>query len=64
MLAQIEPGDLQSAAANCAAANQGESMEQILRDVDRLIVPALNALEPSFVLRLLRHFNFRARNFW
>ncbi|MDX6288880.1 MAG: aromatic-L-amino-acid/L-tryptophan decarboxylase, partial [Blastocatellia bacterium] len=40
VLAQIEPGDLKAQLPS-APPDQGESMEAILADVDRLIVPAL-----------------------
>src|SRR5882672_1981696 len=48
VLAQIEPGDLK-AQLPPAPPDQGESMEAILADVDRLIVPALTHWShPSF----------------
>ena len=48
VLAQIEPGDLK-AQLPVAPPDQGESMETILADVDRLIVPALTHWShPSF----------------
>src|SRR5712671_4570632 len=48
VLAQIEPGDLK-AQLPAAPPDQGESMEAILGDVDRLIVPALTHWShPSF----------------
>src|SRR5258706_10157812 len=48
VLAQIEPGDLK-AELPAAPPGQGESMEAILSDVDRLIVPALTHWShPSF----------------
>ena len=48
VLAQIEPGDLK-AQLPASPPQSGEPMEQILRDVDRLIVPALtNWSHPSF----------------
>src|SRR6266481_9539820 len=48
VLAQIEPGDLK-AQLPAAPPDQGESMEAILADVDRLIVPALTHWShPSF----------------
>src|ERR1051325_1595088 len=48
VLSQIEPGDLKAQLPS-APPNQGESMEQILADVDRLIVPALTHWShPSF----------------
>src|SRR5215468_10938462 len=48
VLAQIEPGDLKSQLPS-APPEQGESMEAILADVDRLIVPALTHWShPSF----------------
>lgn len=48
VLAQIEPGDLK-AQLPLSAPDQGESMEAILADVDRLIVPALTHWShPSF----------------
>jgi len=48
VLAQIEPGDLK-AQLPVAPPEQGESMEQIIADVDRLIVPALTHWNhPSF----------------
>ena len=48
VLAQIEPGDLKAQLPASPPA-QGESMEQILADVDRLIVPALTHWShPSF----------------
>jgi aromatic-L-amino-acid decarboxylase len=62
VLAQIEPGDLKAQLPSTPPA-QGEPMEAILGDVDRLIVPALTPLEPSFLFRLLCHFNFSSRNF-
>src|SRR5437762_9521195 len=40
VLAQVEPGDLKAQLPS-APPQQGESMQQILADVDRLIVPAL-----------------------
>jgi aromatic-L-amino-acid decarboxylase len=48
VLAQIEPGDLRAQLPTSAPEN-GESMEAILADVDRLIVPALTHWShPSF----------------
>lgn len=48
VLAQIEPGDLK-AQLPVAAPEKGESMQAILADVDRLIVPALTHWShPSF----------------
>lgn len=48
VLAQIEPGDLK-AQLPIAPPEQGEPMEQIIADVDRLIVPALTHWShPSF----------------
>src|ERR1700682_5309208 len=48
VLAQIEPGDLKSQLP-AAPPQDGESMEAILADVDRLIVPALTHwVHPSF----------------
>src|SRR5215813_10701649 len=48
VLAQIEPGDLKSQLPS-SQPEQGESMEAILADVDRLIVPALTHWShPSF----------------
>jgi aromatic-L-amino-acid decarboxylase len=48
VLAQIEPGDLKAALPG-SAPEQGESMDEILADVDRLIVPALTHWShPSF----------------
>src|SRR3954467_12335816 len=48
VLAQIEPGDLKAALPSNPPA-QGESMDAILADVDRLIVPALTHWShPSF----------------
>jgi aromatic-L-amino-acid decarboxylase len=48
VLAQIEPGDLK-AQLPASAPENGESMEAILADVDRLIVPALTHWShPSF----------------
>ncbi|HKE57972.1 MAG TPA: pyridoxal-dependent decarboxylase, partial [Pyrinomonadaceae bacterium] len=48
VLAQIEPGDLK-AQLPAAPPERGESMDQILADLDRLIVPALtNWSHPSF----------------
>lgn len=48
VLAQIEPGDL-TAQLPTSAPENGESMETILADVDRLIVPALTHWShPSF----------------
>ena len=48
VLAQIEPGDLK-AQLPASPPEQGESMEAILADVDRLIVPALTHWShPSF----------------
>ena len=48
VLAQIEPGDLKAQLPS-APPDQGESMETILADVDRLIVPALTHWShPSF----------------
>lgn len=48
VLAQIEPGDLKSQLPTSPPA-QGEAMETILADVDRLIVPALTHWShPSF----------------
>jgi len=48
VLAQIEPGDLKTQLPS-APPDQGESMEAILADVDRLIVPALTHWShPSF----------------
>ena len=48
VLAQIEPGDLKSQLPS-SPPEQGESMEAILADVDRLIVPALTHWShPSF----------------
>jgi aromatic-L-amino-acid/L-tryptophan decarboxylase len=48
VLAQIEPGDLKSQLP-AAAPTEGEPMEAILADVDRLIVPALTHWShPSF----------------
>ena len=48
VLAQIEPGDLKSQLPT-SAPEQGESMQQIVADVDRLIVPALTHWShPSF----------------
>ena len=48
VLAQIRPGDLKSQLP-CSAPQAGEPMEQIIRDVDRLIVPALTHWShPSF----------------
>jgi aromatic-L-amino-acid decarboxylase len=48
VLAQIEPGDLK-AQLPAAPPQTGESMAEILRDVDRLIVPALTHWShPSF----------------
>jgi aromatic-L-amino-acid decarboxylase len=48
VLAQIEPGDLKAQLPSTPP-NEGESMEAILADVDRLIVPALTHWShPSF----------------
>lgn len=48
VLAQVEPGELRSKLPPAAPA-EGEAMSEILRDVDRLIVPALtNWNHPSF----------------
>src|SRR5437660_7115133 len=48
VLAQIEPGDLKAQLPS-APPDHGESMEKILADVDRLIVPALTHWShPSF----------------
>jgi aromatic-L-amino-acid decarboxylase len=48
VLAQIEPGDLK-AQLPASPPEQGEAMEQIIADVDRLIVPALTHWNhPSF----------------
>lgn len=48
VLSQIEPGDLVSQLPN-APPQRGESMAEIIADVDRLIVPALtNWSHPSF----------------
>src|SRR5256714_10181937 len=48
VLAQIEPGDLK-AALPAAAPEKGESMDAILDDIDKLIVPALTHWShPSF----------------
>jgi len=48
VLAQIEPGDLK-ARLPVAPPEKGEAMEEIIRDVDRLIVPALTHWShPSF----------------
>ena len=48
VLAQIEPGDLKAELPN-APPQQGEPMDQIIADVDRLIVPALTHwCHPSF----------------
>ena len=48
VLAQIEPGDLK-AQLPAAPPEKGEAMEKIIRDVDRLIVPALTHWNhPSF----------------
>ena len=48
VLAQIEPGDLK-AQLPTAAPEKGESMEQIIADIDRLVVPALTHWShPSF----------------
>ncbi|MGI9067276.1 MAG: pyridoxal phosphate-dependent decarboxylase family protein [Pyrinomonadaceae bacterium] len=48
VLAQIEPGDLK-AQLPAVPPQKGEAMEQIIRDVDRLIVPALTHWShPSF----------------
>jgi aromatic-L-amino-acid/L-tryptophan decarboxylase len=48
VLAAIEPGDLKAQLPN-APPEQGEPMEQIIADVDRLIVPALTHWShPSF----------------
>ena len=48
VLAQVEPGDLKAQLPTAAPEN-GESMETILADVDRLIVPALTHWShPSF----------------
>ena len=48
VLAQIEPGDLKAQLPK-SAPQAGESMEAILADVDRLIVPALTHWShPSF----------------
>ena len=48
VLAQIEPGSLKTQLP-AAAPEQGESMEQIIGDLDRLIVPALTHWShPSF----------------
>src|ERR1700704_4403748 len=48
VLAQIEPGDLKSQLPSAPPEN-GEPMEAILADVDRLIVPALTHWShPSF----------------
>ncbi|HEV7680681.1 MAG TPA: pyridoxal-dependent decarboxylase [Pyrinomonadaceae bacterium] len=48
VLAQIEPGDLK-AQLPATPPEQGETMEQIIADVDRLIVPALTHWShPSF----------------
>src|ERR1700716_458866 len=48
VLAQIEPGDLKTQLP-ATPPEQGEAMEQILADVDRLIVPALTHWShPSF----------------
>jgi aromatic-L-amino-acid/L-tryptophan decarboxylase len=48
VLAQIEPGDLKSQLP-VAPPQTGEPMDQILRDIDRLIVPALTHWShPSF----------------
>lgn len=48
VLAQIEPGDLKAQLPRSAPEN-GESMEAILADIDRLIVPALTHWShPSF----------------
>jgi aromatic-L-amino-acid decarboxylase len=48
VLAQIEPGDLKAQLPSCPP-EQGESMQTILADIDRLIVPALTHWShPSF----------------
>src|SRR5437016_5759975 len=48
VLAQIEPGDLK-AQLPVAPPEKGEAMDEIIRDVDRLIVPALTHWShPSF----------------
>ena len=48
VLAQIEPGDLK-AQLPAAPPEKGEAMEEIIKDVDRLIVPALTHWShPSF----------------
>src|SRR5688572_31925132 len=48
VLAQIEPGDLK-AQLPAHPPQKGEAMEDIIRDVDRLIVPALTHWShPSF----------------
>src|SRR4026208_910837 len=48
VLAAIEPGDLKAQLPS-AAPEQGEPMEQIIADLDRLIVPALtHRSHPSF----------------
>src|SRR6266404_4528447 len=48
VLAQIEPGDLK-AQLPVAPPEKGEAMEEIIRDIDRLIVPALTHWShPSF----------------
>src|SRR5687768_5644428 len=48
VLSQIEPGDLKAALPSTPPAN-GESMAEIIADVDRLIVPALTHWShPSF----------------
>src|SRR5881394_1260003 len=48
VLAQIEPGDLKAQLPSCPP-EQGESMQTILADLDRLIVPALTHWShPSF----------------
>ena len=61
VLSQIEPGELEGAASLFAAgkrrADAADSGRR--RSFDR---PRAHALEPSFVLCLLRHLDFRAGN--
>ncbi len=62
VLPTMQPGDLVDRLP-ASAPEHGESMDAILEDFERSIVPAHYALESSALPRVLRHFRFSAGHF-
>ena len=60
VLSRVQPGDIRAALPD-SAPEQGESFDAIFADFERVILPGHHALEPSRILRLLRHLRQRAR---